>query len=156
MRHEVPTQSPEPTRAGALGASRSRGMFCVAAPARLSSGPGAMPRVFAILSFVFALAVGVVGCSRSTMASPELLEKVRQQVAKALRKDAIQLDVREPLGFQGANEQDIVVILIEVEDTFKVEIPDSSINKPPRELAKTLTIQKLADIVARQMEKHKR
>jgi acyl carrier protein len=115
-----------------------------------------MPRAFAILSIVLVLAMGVLGCSRSTKASPELLEKVRQQVAKTLRKDAAQLDVRKLLALQGARDIDIVVILIEVEDTFKVELPDSINQKTPLELTKTLTIQQLADAIAGQLEKQKR
>ena len=78
-----------------------------------------MPRAFAILSLVLVLTIGVLGCSRSTTASPELLEKVRQQVAKTLKKDAAQLDVRKLLALQGARDIDIVVILIEVEERHK-------------------------------------
>jgi acyl carrier protein len=92
-----------------------------------------MPRAFAILSIVLVLTIGVLGCSHSSTASPELLEKVRQQVAKTLRKDAAQLDVRKLLALQGARDIDIVVILIEVEDTFKVELPDSINQKTPQE-----------------------
>ena len=85
-----------------------------------------------------------------------MVEKVRQEVAKSLKKEVAQMDVRKPLGVQGADELDIVEIVMAIEEAFKVEIPDSAVGEKPDEIAKTLTIQKLADIVAGQMEKQKR
>lgn len=54
------------------------------------------------------------------------------------------------------DELDIVEIVMAVEKTFKVEIPDGAVGEKPEEIAKTLTIQKLADIVAGQVVKQKR
>jgi len=123
----------------------------------------------AISSVVLALAVTFVGCgappeappkaqqappNASPKAQPELIEKVRQEVAKSLKKEAAQIDVHKPLGDQGADELDIVELVIAVEETFNVEIPVSATGDQPGEL-QTLTIQKLADTVAGQMEKNR-
>ena len=83
-----------------------------------------------------------------------MIEKVRQEVAKSLKKEAAQIDVHKPLGDQGADELDIVELVIAVEETFNVEIPVSATGDQPGEL-QTLTIQKLADTVAGQMEKNR-
>jgi acyl carrier protein len=108
----------------------------------------------ALTIVVLALAVAFVGCGPT--AQPDLVEKVRLEVAKSLKKDAAQINVGKPLGVQGADELDVVEIVMAVEDAFKVEIPDSAVGEKLDEIAKTLTIQKLADIVAGQLEKQKR
>lgn len=115
-----------------------------------------MPRERVISSLVLALALAVAGCGRSPKAKPELIRKVTQEVAKILKKGAAQIDATKPLGGQGADELEIVEIVMAVEEEFKVEIPDKSVGEKPDEIAKTLTVQKLADIVAGQMEKLKR
>jgi len=88
-----------------------------------------------------------VASGPSPKAPPELIEQIRQEVAKTLDKDRGQIDVREPLGAQGADELDTVEVLMAVEEAFEVEIPD---------VAATLTVQKVADIVAGLMEKRNR
>lgn len=115
-----------------------------------------MRHPLAVSSLVLALVVAFVGCSPSATAQPELIEKIRQEVAKSLKKDVSQIDVRKPLGDQGVDELDIVEIVVAVEKAFKIEIPDSAVGEKPGEIAKTLTVQKLADIVAAQTAKQKR
>jgi hypothetical protein len=41
-------------------------------------------------------------------------------------------------------------------ESLSIEIPDRVVGKKPDETAKTLAIQNLLDVVARQMEKQKR
>jgi acyl carrier protein len=96
-----------------------------------------------------------VGCGRSPLAQPQTLERVREVVAKSLGREVSQIDPEKPLGLQGADELDVVEAVLAVEDAFKVEVPDSAIGDKPAEVAKTLTVQKLAEIVAEQTEGHK-
>jgi acyl carrier protein len=96
-----------------------------------------------------------VGCGRSPLAQPQTLERVREVVAKSLGRDISQIDPQKPLGSQGADELDVVEVVMAVEDALKVEVPDSAIGDKPAEAAKTLTVQKLAEIVAEQTEGHK-
>ena len=79
----------------------------------------------------------------------QTVERVRSEAAKILKKEATQIDVAKPLVAQGADELDIVEIVMAVEEAFKVEIPDSAIDDSAAG-GKTLTVQKLAQIVSAQ------
>lgn len=83
--------------------------------------------------------------------SPEkVVDRVRSEVATILKKDSAKIDVTKPLVAQGADELDIVEIVMAVEEAFKVEIPDSAIGENANETSKTLTVVNLAEIVSRQ------
>lgn len=75
---------------------------------------------------------------------------MRSEVAQILKKDASQIDVAKPLVALGADELDIVKIVMAVEEAFKVAIPDSAIGDKPGDVSKALTVQKLAEIVSKQ------
>jgi acyl carrier protein len=77
---------------------------------------------------------------------------VRSEVATILKKDSAQIDVAKPLVAQGADELDIVEIVMAVEEAFKVQIPDSAVGENVGEVSKTLTVQKLAEIVVKQQK----
>ena len=97
------------------------------------------------LSFLFC-----GGCG--SQPAKQTVDRVRSEVATILKKDAAQIDVTTPLVAQGAGELDIVEIVMAVEEAFKVEIPDSAIAQKGGEMSKTLTVQKLAEIVSRQQK----
>jgi acyl carrier protein len=83
--------------------------------------------------------------------SQPTVDRVRAEVAKILKKDAAQIDPLKPLMSQGADELDIVEIVMAVEETFKIEIPDTAISgEKTGEVSKGLTVQKLAEIVSSQ------
>jgi acyl carrier protein len=91
------------------------------------------------------------GCGRNPQSSQQqVVEKVRAEVATILKKDAAKIDVAKSLVEQGADELDIVEIVMAVEEAFKVEIPDSAIGETTGEVSKTLTVEKLAEIVSAQ------
>src|SRR5262249_32765672 len=112
-------------------------------------------RALAVSSLALALPIALVGFGPSPKAGPKLIEQIRQEVAKILKKDTGQIDVRKPLGAQGADELDIIEILMRVEEAFNVEIPDGAGGVEPDEFA-ALTVQKLADVVAGLLQKQKR
>ena len=87
------------------------------------------------------------GCGSQPAQQP--IDRVCSEVATILKKDSSQIDVTKPLVSQGADELDIVEIVMAVEEAFKVEIPDSAIGDNTGEVSKTLTVQKLAEIVSR-------
>ena len=72
------------------------------------------------------------------------MDRVRLEVATILKKDTAQIDVTKPLVAQGADELDIVEIVMAVEEAFNVEIPDSAIGENVNEA----TVTKLAEIVS--------
>lgn len=91
------------------------------------------------------------GQTASASHAPSASERVRAEVATILKKDASQIDVARPLAAQGADELAIVEIVLALEQAFEVEIPDSAIGENG-EAGKTLTIQKLAEIVSEQQK----
>jgi acyl carrier protein len=97
-------------------------------------------------STIIAVLLFCGGCG-SQPAQPTV-EGVRSEVAKILKKDAAQIDVAKPLVAQGADELDIVEIVMALEEAYKVKIPDSALGKTVGEASKTLTVQKLTEIVS--------
>ena len=91
-----------------------------------------------------------VGCG--SQPAQQIIDRVRSEVATILKKDSAQIDLKTPLVAQGADELDIVEIVMAVEEAFKVEIPNSAIGENVGEASKTLTVQKLAEIVSRQQK----
>ena len=95
---------------------------------------------------------GLLLCGCGSQHRQQTVERVRSEVATILKKDSAQIDVAKPLVAQGADELDIVEIVMAVEEAFEVEIPDSAIGENVGEVSKTLTVQKLAEIVSRQQK----
>jgi acyl carrier protein len=83
-------------------------------------------------------------------AQQQLIDRIRREVAQVLKKDPALIDVATPMAALGADELDVVEIVMAVEEAFKVEIPDSAIGEKAGDSTRTLTIQKLAEIVSRQ------
>jgi acyl carrier protein len=98
----------------------------------------------------------LAGCGRSEsvpsapLNQQQLVESVRSEVAKILKKEASQVEVTKPLAALGADDLDVVEIVTALEEKFKVEIPDSTLGDKPDDVGKTLTVQKLAEIVSKQ------
>lgn len=79
---------------------------------------------------------------------PEITDRIRKEVAGILKKKESDIDIAKPLSSYGADDLDIVEIIMATEEAFAVEIPDEALGEKFRDAAKTLTIQKLAAIVA--------
>jgi acyl carrier protein len=78
------------------------------------------------------------------------LDGVRGVVAEVLGVAPAEVDVRAPLSKQKvpADELDAVEIVLRVEETFGVEIPDEEMGGPDGEWEANLSVEKLAQIVA--------
>ena len=109
-------------------------------------------RIIALPILTLLLLTFLVGAGCGSQPATTNVERVRSEVATILKKDPAQIDVTKPLVAQGADELDIVEIVMAVEEAFKVEIPDSVIAGKGGERSKTLTVQTLAEIVARQQK----
>jgi acyl carrier protein len=105
-----------------------------------------------VLGTLLLFCVLSIGCGRSQSGQPsqQTVDRVRLEVAKILKKDASQIDITKPLATYGADELDVVEIVMAVEDAFKIEIPDRALDEKPDDIRKTLTVQKLAEIVSGQ------
>jgi acyl carrier protein len=73
----------------------------------------------------------------------QVVDRVRAEVARVLKRNASQIDVAKPLSASGADELDVVEIVLAIEQAFKIVIPDSALGENP---SKTLTVQQLAEI----------
>lgn len=105
------------------------------------------------LAMVAALALSLLYCSGcGTQPEQQTVERVRSEVAAVLNADAAQIDITQPLVAQGADELDIVEIVMAIEDAFGITIPDRAIGETIDEVSQTLTVQKLAEIVSRQQQ----
>jgi len=105
-------------------------------------------RIF--FSAIPAMLLFCAGCG--SQPAQQTVDRVRSEVATILKKDSAQVDVAKPLVAQGADELDVVEIVMAVEEAFRVQIPNSAIGENVGEASKTLTVQKLAEIVAKQQK----
>jgi acyl carrier protein len=72
----------------------------------------------------------------------QVLERTRAEVAKLMGKP---IEVDTPLERQGADELDMVEIIMLVEETFDVEIPDSALGPMRNGWPVSLTLRQLAE-----------
>jgi acyl carrier protein len=81
----------------------------------------------------------------------QILNGVRNIVAKQLSLDASAIDVDVSLSKQkvAADELDVVEIIMNIEETFNIEIKDEEVSNPVGQLKDDVSVRKLADIVAR-------
>lgn len=112
-----------------------------------------------ILTALAMLCISLVSCDRpqavqvAQASQPQIVDRVRKEAAKILKKDVAQVDVTKPFAALGADDLDVVEIVMAVEEAFNVEIPDDAIAGKSDDVSKTLTVQKLAEIVSRQKPK---
>ena len=84
----------------------------------------------------------------------QIFSGIRNIVAKQLGLDASAIDVDASLSKQkvAADELDVVEIIMNVEETFGIEIRDEEVSNPEGHLKDDLSVRKLADIVARKKQ----
>jgi acyl carrier protein len=87
----------------------------------------------------------LLGCGQGSLPVQPALVRIRTEVAELLGTDVAQVDVTRPLVELGADELNIVEIVMAVEDMFDAEIPDSA-------LGQTLAVQGLAALVSPRQE----
>jgi acyl carrier protein len=131
----------------ALSGIRKYGAKGILAPAVVGIGINGLLLFIFVTNFVAARAKA----QRGQMPPPStVVERVKAEVAGILKKEASQIDVKEPLIAQGADELDVVEIVMALEEAFQVKIPDSAIGGNVGEVSRTLTVEKLAEIVSGQ------
>jgi acyl carrier protein len=79
------------------------------------------------------------------------LDRVRAEVAEILNTAPDQIDPQKPLAEQGADELDIVEIVMALEEAFSLEIPDSTLGGTTDEIA-GLSVQKLVEIISKEKQ----
>ncbi|MEK6698498.1 MAG: phosphopantetheine-binding protein [Nitrospirota bacterium] len=85
----------------------------------------------------------------------KLLEQVRKIAADILRVKPRDIAVDVPLSKQKfrADDLDMVEIVMALEEAYKIEIPDNELGRDNKEIVSTMSVRKLAEIVARKQSK---
>jgi acyl carrier protein len=96
----------------------------------------------ALLSFA-----ATPGC-RQPRRPQDIVARVRLQAATVLKKDASEIEITKPLVAQGADDLAMVEIIMGLEDSFDVEISERSVGDKIETASKTLTVERLAQIVS--------
>jgi acyl carrier protein len=93
----------------------------------------------------------VISTQSSSPDYQKTVERIRAIVGTQLNINAGEVDVDLPLLKQkkAADELDLVEIIMNVENTFNVEIKDDEVGESLEEIGKNLSVKKLADIVSR-------
>jgi acyl carrier protein len=78
-----------------------------------------------------------------------VVERLRAELARLLKKDASQLPIDTPVTQLGADDLTVVEWQMAAERTFRVDIDDDVLFDPGTKTKKDLTVASMADIVAR-------
>lgn len=80
----------------------------------------------------------------------QIVDKIREIVAKQLGVEQRTVDVGAPLSGQkvAADELDVVEIIMSVEEAFGVEIKDEEISGPDGDIDRGLSVNRLAQVVS--------
>lgn len=106
------------------------------------------PKIFFLCTLIGTL---LFGCGR-TPSDSEIDAKVRAVVAKKLKKDVSEIEITKPLSEQGANELDVVEIVMALDDTFKISLPDEAVKLERRFMNTNLTVQQFSVLVSKQLK----
>lgn len=100
---------------------------------------------------VFAIAFSLASWAPGAAAEepPEkIVKRVRAEAAKVLGKSPEEIDPARPLARQGADELDIVELVMALEEAFEIEIPEDAVELNLDRPDATLTVKRLATIVS--------
>jgi acyl carrier protein len=90
--------------------------------------------------------------TREPVTATEVLQAVRGQVARQLGVETKRIAPGRPLKEYGADELDIVELVMALEEEFDIEIPDAAVNRDgPRGWEEIITAQRFADVVMQQL-----
>ena len=101
-----------------------------------------------IAGLLFA-ACGLSAMGSSAQPTADTVDRVRNTVARVLKKPPSEIDASRLLVEQGADELDIMEVVLDIEAEFKVRIPDRAIGSTPGEIGRVLTVERLSEIVSR-------
>ena len=99
-----------------------------------------------ILSLLVA-ATGAPGRAREPREpAPDLVERVRAMAVKIAGLPA-DLDIDQPMAAQGCDDDDVFALVLDLEETYRIEIDDAEYGSDGNCTDKTLTVRGLARIV---------
>jgi acyl carrier protein len=101
-----------------------------------------------IVSLLAAAAVAPGGAREAREPSPDLVERIRALTARKLGGDTAALDVDRPLAAQGCSDDHVFDLIIELEETYRIEIDEAEYGSAGDTTDKSLTVRGLARVVA--------
>ena len=124
-------------------------MLCLAAAVTAATPDSARPEQRA------AAPKATTGSNVVRSVDAKLLEQVRKIAADILRVKPRDIAVDVPLSKQKfrADDLDMVEIVMALEEAYKMEIRDNELGRDNKEIVSTMSVRKLAEIVARKRSK---
>ena len=122
-------------------------------------------RLMLCLAAAVTAATPVSVCAEQRPAAPKartvrsvdakLLEQVRKIAADILQVKPRDIAADVPLSKQKfrADDLDMVEIVMALEEAYKIEIPDNELGRDNKEIMATMSVRKLAEIVARKQSR---
>ena len=102
-------------------------------------------RLALLLPLLIAFAPVMAPAADAPLPTTSVVMRVRAQVAELLGKRPTDVDVGRSLAAQGADELDLVELVMAVEEEFGVSITDDEIGR--HGAWNTLSVQRLAEII---------
>jgi acyl carrier protein len=79
--------------------------------------------------------------------APELVERIRRMAVEQLPAGASDIDVDQPMAAQGCDDDDIFELILDLEETYRIELDDAEYGSDGNTIDRTLTVRALARIV---------
>ena len=105
----------------------------------------ASPASIVALLAAASAAPSATGVSREP--APDLVERIRRMTAAQIKGQVSDVDVDQPMAAQGCNDDDIFKLILDLEETYRIELDDAEYGSDGNTIDKTLTVRSLARIV---------
>jgi hypothetical protein len=89
---------------------------------------------------------------QTTVLQLEVADRIKLELGRILNRSPQEFDPHKPMMAQGLNDLQLVELVLALEGAFQVKVPDSRIGSKTGEGSSTLTINQLADAIAREMK----
>ena len=100
-----------------------------------------------ILALLAAASAAPGSTSKAGEPAPDLVERIRRMTAEQITGQASDIDVDQPLAAQGCDDDDIFELILDLEETYRIELDDAEYGSDGNTIDKTLTVRSLARIV---------
>jgi acyl carrier protein len=110
-----------------------------------------IPNRLAFWSALAGILSSLLICGCGSGPSQQTIDLVRQEAAETLGKKVTEIDVAKPLVAQGADELDLVEIIMGIEEKIGIEIPDSAFGE--NAATKDFTVHRIAVVVSELQKK---
>ena len=79
--------------------------------------------------------------------APDLVNRIRRMTAEQITEQVSNIDVDKPMAAQGCDDDDIFELILDLEETYRIELDVTEYGSDGNTTDKTLTVRSLARIV---------